>query len=127
LLIWRCQAAFVEADESLEAAATRELAEETGRDGGALHLKQLRCYGEPDRDPCGRVISVYYLALIPNLPLAVAGGDARAAHWVPVDHVLDERQRLAFDHRTLVLDAVERVRSRLEYSAAAIAFCGDCF
>src|ERR1700760_4737887 len=70
---------FLRADEDLATAAERELAEETGLDGGSLHLEQLAAYGAPDRDPRGRVVSVAYLAIAPDLPVPVAGSDARTA------------------------------------------------
>ena len=73
---------FLRAGEDLHEAAERELAEETGLDGGSLHLEQLAAYGAPDRDPRGRVVSVAYLAIAPDLPIPVAGSDAQAAAWV---------------------------------------------
>ncbi len=76
---WAIPGGFVEEDESLEVAARRELAEETGvRD---VYLEQLYTFGDPCRDPRGRVITVAYLALVPS-PLTVeAGSDARDARW----------------------------------------------
>jgi 8-oxo-dGTP diphosphatase len=109
--------------EDLDAAVARELAEETGLSAEHLHLEQLRTYGAPDRDPRGRVITVCYLALMPNLPLPRAGGDARAARFVPVEHVLGRGAAIAFDHRTIVADAVERARGKLEYTGLGAAFC----
>jgi 8-oxo-dGTP diphosphatase len=114
---------FVEADEDLDAAAARELAEETDLHADQLHLEQLSSYGRPDRDPRGRVISVCYLALMPNLPLPVAGGDAAAAQWQPISGILDASTALAFDHNQIIADAVERARTRLEYTTLAAAFC----
>lgn len=117
------------ADESedIDAAAARELTEETGLVPDRLHLEQLRTYGAPDRDPRRRVVTVCYLAFVPNLPSPVAGGDASAAEWVPVDKVLRKRAKLAFDHKKIVVDAVERVRSKLEYTTLGAAFCGPEF
>ncbi|WP_040826878.1 NUDIX hydrolase [Nocardia jiangxiensis] len=109
--------------EDLDAAAERELAEETGLDLRRVHLEQLRTYGSPDRDPRRRVVTVCYLAFMPDLPAPEAGGDARAAVWTPVDSVLDGRAELAFDHRRIVADAVERARSKLEYTTLATRFC----
>ena len=104
---------FVERDESLDAAAGRELQEETGLTPDRLHLEQLRAYGAPDRDPRMRIVSVCYLALMPDLPLPTAGGDARAAGWMAVDEVLGGDRPIAFDHRQIIGDAVERARSML--------------
>jgi 8-oxo-dGTP diphosphatase len=68
---------FLRADENLRDAAERELCEETSLDGSALHLEQLATYGAPDRDPRGRVVSVAYLALAPDLPIPTAGSPRR--------------------------------------------------
>jgi 8-oxo-dGTP diphosphatase len=109
--------------EDLDAAAERELAEETGLDLDRAHLEQLRTYGAPDRDPRRRVVTVCYLAFVPDLPAPEPGGDARAAAWQPVQTVLDARTKLAFDHQRIVTDAVERTRSTLEYTTLATRFC----
>lgn len=112
--------------EDLLAAARRELAEEAGLTS-VPHLDQLRVYGEPGRDPRGRVVSVAYLAIAPGLPEPVAGTDAAGACWRPVDRVFDGRLELAFDHRRILADGVERARAELERSALATAFCADTF
>ncbi|MET0492306.1 MAG: NUDIX domain-containing protein [Actinoplanes sp.] len=111
---------FVRTDEDLGDAAVRELGEETGLDGGDLHLDQFAVYGEPGRDPRGRVVSVAYLAIMPDLPLPTAGSDASSAAWVPVDKVGGS---LAFDHDRILGDAVESARRRLELTTLATAFC----
>lgn len=118
---------FVEADEDLDQAAARELAEETGLDAESLHIEQVRTYGAPDRDPRGRVVSVCYMALMPDLPLPTAGGDANDAHWTPAQPILDEPARLAFDHHRLLADAVDRARDRLSVTTLATAFCPPQF
>lgn len=115
---------FLRAGEDLQAAAERELTEETGLDGGALHLEQLATYGSPGRDPRGRVVSVAYVAFAPDLPIPSAGSDARSARWAPADAV---KGSLAFDHDLILADAVERARSRLETTTLATAFCGPAF
>src|SRR5215471_2210363 len=55
---------FVLEDESLDAAAVRELREETGVD--KVYLEQLYTFGGANRDPRGRVITVAYYALVPH-------------------------------------------------------------
>ncbi|MEO6628721.1 MAG: NUDIX domain-containing protein [Aquihabitans sp.] len=108
-------------------AAVRELAEETGVVDMRVHLEQLATYGHPDRDPRGRVLSVAYLALVPNVATPTAGSDAASAAWVPVAEALAPGRRLAFDHRSIVSDGVERARSKLEYTPLATAFCPSEF
>jgi len=115
---------FLRPGEYLQQAAERELAEETGLDGAALHLEQLAVYDAPDRDPRGRVVTVAYLAIAPDLPIPAAGSDARSARWAPVG---DVRAALAFDHPQILDDAVERARTRLEFTTLATAFCGAAF
>ncbi|KOX17908.1 NUDIX hydrolase [Saccharothrix sp. NRRL B-16348] len=114
-------------DEDIDVAAERELAEETGLDASGLHLEQLRTYGAPGRDPRMRVVTVCYLAIMPDLPLPSAGGDADRARWVPVDRVLGRRRLLAFDHGQIIADAVDRARAKLEYTTLATAFCNPEF
>jgi 8-oxo-dGTP diphosphatase len=113
--------------EDLDHAAARELHEETGLDAKSLHLEQLRTYGSPRRDPRRRVITVCYVAFSPRLPAPVAGGDAREAVLMPVEKVLKPRTQVGFDHKKIIADAVERARSKLEYTTLAAAFCAPEF
>jgi 8-oxo-dGTP diphosphatase len=124
---WALPGGFVAEGEGLLDAARRELAEETGLDGVAMHLEQLATYGEPRRDPRLRVVSVAYLALAAALPEVAAGTDASEARWVPPEDLLADRRRLAFDHDTILRDGLERARAKLEYSPLATAFCADEF
>jgi 8-oxo-dGTP diphosphatase len=113
--------------EEILAAAHRELHEEADLVGSRLHLEQLGIYGAVDRDPRGRVVSVAYIAIAPGLPEPVAGGDAAGASWKPVDDALSGHVKLAFDHRQILSDALERARERLEHTPLAIAFCDSDF
>ncbi|MFE9247119.1 NUDIX domain-containing protein [Nocardiopsis sp. NPDC006938] len=117
----------VRTDETLHEAAHRELLEETAIDGGRLHLEQLGAYGDPGRDPRGRVVTVAYLALGSRLPVPEGGTDAARAYWTPVSDVLGDPAALAFDHVRIVADALERTRRTLEYTTVATTFCSEPF
>lgn len=147
---WALPGGFVEAGEDVDAAASRELHEETGlrlvvagpaggskagrgHGGQAGHLEQLRTYGAPDRDPRLQVISVAYVAMVADAPAPTAGSDAAVArYWLVEDLALPafgqhHGAALAFDHATILVDAVERVRAKLEYSTLATAFVDEPF
>ena len=113
---------FVRRDESLEEAAKRELYEETSvRD---VYLEQLYTFGEPRRDPRGRVITVAYYALIASEQMdLMAGADAAEARWFPAEDL----PKLAFDHRKIVDYALERLRNKLEYTTVGFQLLPEKF
>jgi 8-oxo-dGTP diphosphatase len=121
--MWALPGGFVHMDESLEAAASRELEEETGVQQS--YLEQLYTYGDPLRDPRGRTVTVAYFALIPvDAPFRAEGGsDARQARWWPVDALPE----LAFDHAEIIGYAIRRLRYKLEYTAAGFELLPDEF
>lgn len=108
----------IDKDNSLEAAAMRELREETGVE--QPYLEQLYTYGGPDRDPRAWTLSVAYFALVAAEHLQLrAGTDAQAAHW---QAILGERVELdlAFDHARILQDAVDRLRAKMSYTDIAV-------
>ncbi len=107
---WALPGGFVLEDEPVEDAARRELKEETGL--GDVYLEQLYSFGEPARDPRGRVVTVAYFALIKEDQALRPGSDADAARWFPAD----QHPPLAFDHDAILTYAVERLRNKLEYT-----------
>lgn len=116
---------FVREGEDLDAAAFREIAEETGLSPD--RLEQLGAYGRPDRDPRMRIVTVGYWAIVPDLPEPVGSGDAAHARTVPVAEVLWGEQKLHFDHDLILADALDRARGALEDTNIATRFCTDEF
>jgi 8-oxo-dGTP diphosphatase len=124
--MWAIPGGFKRPDETLDEAAKRELAEETGIDGARL-LTQFGAYGDPDRDPRMNVVTIAYLAVLREVSGIAAGTDAADAALVPVAAAVNGELELAFDHKRILRDAVERVRVDLELRGIATAFVGATF
>jgi 8-oxo-dGTP diphosphatase len=124
--MWAIPGGFKRPTETLDDAAKRELAEETGVDAASL-LTQFGAYGDPGRDPRMNVVTVGYVAVLRDIGAVVAGTDAADAALVPVGAVLTGQIELAFDHVRIARDAVERVRVELEVTGIAAAFVGPTF
>ena len=102
-------------DEDLEACARRKLAEKTGIE--SPYLEQVAAVGSATRDPRGWSVTQVYFALIPSEGLHLqAGANAGAVEWHPLrgDHVA---LPLAFDHASLLQQALTRLRSKVEYTS----------
>jgi 8-oxo-dGTP diphosphatase len=112
---------FVKEDESLDSAAVRELREETGVKD--VYLEQLYTFGDPRRDPRGRVVTVAYYALVPHNQTLHAGTDASDAAWFPICDL----PPLAFDHRRIVEYAHQRIRNKLDYTAVGFELLPEKF
>jgi 8-oxo-dGTP diphosphatase len=119
---WALPGGFVDMDEDLEAAALRELKEETGVEN--IFIEQLYTFGTPGRDPRGRVVSVAYFALV-NLAEHQLGADtdAQDVRW----YALDELPVLAFDHAVILETAINRLRGKVRYQPIGFELLAECF
>lgn len=119
---WAIPGGFVQMNESLEEAARRELMEETAVSD--VYLEQLFTFGEPNRDPRTRVITIAYIALVPHDAIQPqAGDDAAQAAWFAVTDLPD----LAFDHQKIIDYALIRLRYKLEYTTVGFELLPDQF
>jgi 8-oxo-dGTP diphosphatase len=105
---WAFPGGFVDKDESLEAAAARELREETGLE--AIPLQQIGAFGDPGRDPRGHTVSIVFASVLDSLKHAAATDDAEDARW----HKAERPPRLAFDHKKILRVALERMFGEIE-------------
>ncbi len=120
---WAIPGGFVRMDESLDQAARRELEEETGVQD--VYLEQLFTFGAPERDPRTRVISVAYFALISADTQAIRASDESTdVRWFPLEALPGQ---LAFDHDHILATAMERLRSKLEYTTLAFQLLPEVF
>jgi 8-oxo-dGTP diphosphatase len=119
---WALPGGFVDMDEDLEAAALRELKEETGVEN--IFIEQLYTFGTPGRDPRGRVVSVAYFALV-NLAEHKLGADtdAQDVRW----YALDELPVLAFDHAVILETAINRLRGKVRYQPIGFELLPESF
>ncbi len=123
---WALPGGFVRKDEDLLQAAFRELEEETGlKADDRWYIEQLGSYGDITRDPRMRVVTVAYVVVCADLPRLHEGGDAMSVHAKPISSV--ELSDLAFDHSQILEDALERVRSKLEYTTLGAKFLAPVF
>jgi len=107
---WALPGGFVHMDETVDAAARRELTEETGLD--RVFLEQLYTFSAVDRDPRDRVVSVAHYALVKLAAHETkAATDATDARWFPLSKV----PRLAFDHADIVATALTRLKGKVQY------------
>ena len=119
---WAIPGGFVRMHESLEEAAKRELEEETGVKD--VYLEQLYTFGEPKRDPRGRVITVSYVALINSNKIKLsASTDVSEAKWFSAS----DCPTLAFDHKTILEYALKRIKWKFEYTTVAFSMLPDKF
>lgn len=112
---------FVGINETLDEAAARGAREEAGL--ADIYFEQLYTWGDIDRDPRMRIISVSYLSLTPAEKLTLsAGSRTSSAELYDVEELLASDEELAFDHRKIIEYGRERIRNKTEYSRIAFEF-----
>lgn len=119
---WAIPGGFILENETLEDAVQRELAEETGVQ--INYLEQLYTFGNPQRDPRGRVISIAYFALVkPNTFKIKASTDAEDVKWFHLDDIPE----LSFDHKEILQVAIERLRGKITYEPIGFELLDEKF
>ena len=114
--MWAIPGGFIHINESLEEATKRELEEETGVKD--VYLEQLYSFGDPGRDPRGRVITVSYFALINSEKIKLkATTDVSEASWFSIKTL----PKLAFDHKKILDYAIKRLRWKFEYTTVSFS------
>lgn len=117
---WALPGGPLEPDEDLTTSASNTLQRTTGLEPG--HLEQLYSFGEVDRSPADRVVSIVYWALV-RPDEAARAVDGENVEWF----VADEVPALAFDHNRIVEYALGRLRAKITYSPIAYAFLNPEF
>lgn len=101
---WAFPGGFVDENEPLDKAASRELTEETTLEN--IDLKQLQSFGDPGRDPRGHTISIVFWGIANEEDIAIAGDDASKAEWFEINNL----PILAFDHQKIFDFAFENIQ-----------------
>ncbi|MBI3782159.1 MAG: NUDIX hydrolase [Deltaproteobacteria bacterium] len=107
---WAFPGGLVPVGEAPEATATRELLTQTGIHD--VYLEQLRSFGDPRRDPNAHVVSIAYFALVSDKGESQGNSKYTRLGWFPVPRL----PSLAYDHNAIAAYALERLRSKLEYT-----------
>lgn len=117
---------FVGIDETLDAAVKRGINEETGLKD--IYYEQLYTFGDVDRDPRMRIISVAYMALVPLEKLKFkAGKRTRSVMLMDVEDFISSDEELAFDHKKIVEYARWRLANKTMYTDIAFHLVEDKF
>lgn len=118
---WSLMGGFVKEGESLDDAAQRVLFQLTGLEN--VYMDQVGTFGELDRDPGARVISVAYCALMNFDDQDHQRVTDNDAHWIP----LDEMPELFFDHPQIVAKALENLRQQVHRKPLVFQFLPELF
>lgn len=117
---------FIGIGETLSDAVKRGIREETGLEH--IYFEQLYTWGDINRDPRMRILSVSYMALVPIEKLKLKAGErVMEVKLYPVDKLLMSDVKLAFDHKTIISYARERLRNKVEYTEIAFELISEEF
>lgn len=108
---------FVGIDEDLESAAKRGLDQKAGLKD--IYLEQLYTWGEVDRDPRMRIISVSYYALVASNKMTILKDRNFSPRFYSVNEILNSNIQVAFDHRKIIAYGRDRIRNKTEYTDIA--------
>lgn len=118
---WSLAGEFVESDEGLDQAAKRILRKITGLE--SVYMKQSYCWGDTDRDPGGRVISVAYTALISIRDIDPAIAHTNSVYWWPLTRLPD----LIFDHKGMVEKALSDLQCEVKTTPVSFELLPEKF
>lgn len=119
---WALPGGFVREEESLEQSVERELKEETGIE--VDYLEQLYSFGDPQRDPRARIVSISYFGLIRPSGLELnPSTDALEAQWFNINDL----PQLAFDHQAIINKAIDRLRAKVTYEPIGFELLNEKF
>ena len=104
---WSLMGGFIKREESVDDAAKRILLQLTGLKD--IYMEQLTCFGDVNRDPGGRVISLAYFALIKINGNSHASMEEHNAQWFELNNI----PKLIFDHRNMIELAKKRLREKI--------------
>lgn len=119
---WGLPGGWIQEKESIDSAANRLLRELTGLQD--IYLEQLKAFGEPDRFPLGRVITVGYYALVKREDYSVkAGFTASEAQWFNIKDVPE----LIYDHNEILKYSLENLRKKLKQAPIGFSLLPEKF
>lgn len=142
--MWALPGGFIDASRGIQECIEDKLREKTGLE--EVYMEQLKTYGDDiNRDPRGRVISVAYMALARKTELnrkMLSISDRVAWFWVSMkrdikNDVIDielyndslnlKVTELAFDHKQIIIDTLNRIKNKIEYTDIAFNFVPEYF
>jgi ADP-ribose pyrophosphatase YjhB (NUDIX family) len=118
---WSLMGGFLQKDESLNGAAGRVLNNLTGLQN--IYLEQLYAFGDVDRDPVERTVSVAYYALIDIHEHDKELVEQHSASWFSIHEIPD----LIFDHEDMVQAALKRLRYKASHQPVGFELLPDKF